>query len=216
MISIHQPEHMPWLGFFDKMSKVREFVILDNVQYRKGYFQNRNRIISKEGSSRWLTVPVKKFSSQDEIRDINLLPDNKWKVEYLNLVKDSYINSKNFDIIFPELEKIIIMPHTTLISLNISLIRWIKSILQIDTKLLIASQVIKQKDNSDINLQIIRALGAKTYLSGPHGRDYLDYAVYKSNNIQISYHSFENPNYMRANDAENLCSLHYLFNHSSL
>lgn len=207
---------MPWLGFFDKMSKVREFVILDNVQYRKGYYQNRNKILSKKGVSRWLTVPVKKFTSDTEIRNINLLSENKWKTEYLNLVNDSYKNSRNFDIIFPELEQIINSPHTSLISLNLSLITWIKNILQIDTKLLIASHVVEQKDESDINLQIIRALGAKTYLSGPHGRDYLDEKIYEANNIEIIYHTFENPDYMRADDAENLCSLHYLFNHLNL
>jgi hypothetical protein len=43
IIAIHQPQFMPWLGYFDKMGQVDAFVLLDNVQYKKNEFQNRNR-----------------------------------------------------------------------------------------------------------------------------------------------------------------------------
>lgn len=49
VVAIHQPEHLPWLGFFNKMANADEFVILDNVQYRKRYFQNRNKILVNGG-----------------------------------------------------------------------------------------------------------------------------------------------------------------------
>ena len=73
IVGIHQPEYLPWLGFFDKISQSDIFVMLDNVQYEKNYFQNRNRIRIQSGWA-WLTVPVmtKKRSSQ-LIKDVRIV-----------------------------------------------------------------------------------------------------------------------------------------------
>lgn len=57
IITIHQPEHLPWLGLFNKIAKAEAFVILDCVQYEKNYFQNRNHILGSNGVQ-WLSVPV--------------------------------------------------------------------------------------------------------------------------------------------------------------
>ena len=57
IVTIHQPEHLPWLGFFDKIRQVNLYIILDHVQYRKNYYQNRNRVCGDRGAE-WLTVPV--------------------------------------------------------------------------------------------------------------------------------------------------------------
>jgi len=55
--AIQQPEHIPWIGFFNKMAQCDLFVYLDNVQFKKRYFENRNKVISN-GEVLWLTVPV--------------------------------------------------------------------------------------------------------------------------------------------------------------
>ena len=57
IVTIHQPEHLPWLGFFHKFAQADLLVLLDNVQYRHKYFQNRNRIRSHDGET-WINVPV--------------------------------------------------------------------------------------------------------------------------------------------------------------
>ena len=62
IVSIHQPEHFPYLGYFQKMADTDAFVLLDNVNYRKNYFQNRNRFMNKNGVEEWFTIPVPKDS----------------------------------------------------------------------------------------------------------------------------------------------------------
>ena len=57
IISVHQPQYIPWLGYFDKIEKSDLFVFLDEVQYKTREFQNRNKICTKDGWM-WLTVPV--------------------------------------------------------------------------------------------------------------------------------------------------------------
>ena len=58
VVAIHQPEHLPWLGFFDKARQADLLILLDCVQFRKNYFQNRNRIRTEDGWC-WITLPVR-------------------------------------------------------------------------------------------------------------------------------------------------------------
>ena len=58
IVAIHQPQYLPWLGYFDKIDKADIFVLLDDVQYKKNEWQNRNKILTATGWQ-WLTVPVK-------------------------------------------------------------------------------------------------------------------------------------------------------------
>jgi hypothetical protein len=79
IIAIHQPEHMPWLGFFDKMRRVELFVLLDTTQFAKDDFQNRNRIKTREGPS-WLTVPVyKSGASKQLITEARICNERDWR-----------------------------------------------------------------------------------------------------------------------------------------
>jgi len=54
---IHQPQYLPWLGYFDKIARSDIFILLDDVQFKKNDWQNRNKIHTPQGWQ-WLTVPV--------------------------------------------------------------------------------------------------------------------------------------------------------------
>jgi hypothetical protein len=87
ILSIHQPNYLPWLGFFDKIKQSDIFVIFDNVQYPRGknHFSNRNKIkIPNKG--KWLTVPV---AGKSEIKNFNEIgfKNDTWKEEHLRLLK---------------------------------------------------------------------------------------------------------------------------------
>lgn len=64
-VTIHQPEHLPWLGFFHKMAFCDVYVLLDNVQFTKNNYQNRNRLIDEKGTVYWSTVPVRMVGHTD-------------------------------------------------------------------------------------------------------------------------------------------------------
>ena len=78
-IAIQQPEHIPWIGFFNKMVQCDSFVYLDNVQFKKRYFENRNKVKGKS-ETLWLTVPVtsKGLYSQN-LCDVQIDNDQAWK-----------------------------------------------------------------------------------------------------------------------------------------
>ena len=70
IVSIHQPEHFPYLGFFQKMKESDLFIILDNVKFKKNNFQNRNRFLNSNGEEEWFTVPVEKKANSKLIKDV--------------------------------------------------------------------------------------------------------------------------------------------------
>jgi len=67
-VAIHQPEFLPWFGYIHKLANTDKFVLLDDVQFKKNNFQNRNRIITKQGLV-WLTVPIKNTVLNKKIRE---------------------------------------------------------------------------------------------------------------------------------------------------
>ena len=88
IVAIHQPQFMPWLGYFDKMDQAAYFVLLDNVQYKKNEWQNRNRIKSPQGPQ-WLTVPVQ-FKFPALITEVGIKTSDPWRRKHLQALKTNY------------------------------------------------------------------------------------------------------------------------------
>ena len=76
-ILIHQPEYLPWINLFNKLKQSDIFVFLDNVQYNRRSYQNRNLIKTKNGSE-YLTVPIKKQPRETLIKDILINNTVNW------------------------------------------------------------------------------------------------------------------------------------------
>ena len=88
ILSVHQPQYLPWLGFFDKIAKSECFVFLDTVQYKPREWQNRNKIRNKEDSI-WLTVPViSKGQWRQSIQDVRIDNSTDWKKAHWKSLRD--------------------------------------------------------------------------------------------------------------------------------
>lgn len=216
IITIHQPEHLPWLGLIDKISKADIFVTLDTVQYEKKYFQNRNKIRTKNGFS-WLTAHVKKFSSNTVIKDMELSYEHNWVNHNLNLLKTHYSKAEFFDRYFNKIEKILIKKHIKLAELNCELIDMILESFGIKTKIVKASDLGLDEVNGGtmVNFSICKALSATLYLSGISGKDYLDLSVFENVNIKVSFQEFHHPIYKQQYEPFIPCmsSIDLLFNY---
>lgn len=206
IITIHQPEHLIWPGLIDKISQADIFVVLDTVQFRKNYFQNRNKIRTQNGWT-WLTIPIKKHSLKTKISDIEISYNQDWTEPYLALIKNNYNKTKYFAKYFPELEQIILKKYKYLSDLNLELIKFILKHFNIKTKIIKASELKlpETKSGSETVLEICKALSAEVYLSGISGKDYLDLPVFKSSKIRVIFQEFD------CSD-NNMSSIDLLFN----
>ncbi len=211
-VAIHQPNFIPWLGYFYKMANADVFVILDDAQYEKNGFLNRVKIKTPQGG-KWLTIPTQSHFPQA----INVAELADYPNERLKCLKTIYFNYKKapyFDYFFPELEQIINGDWRLLSDLNIALIHLVKKKLGIKTRLEIASSRSVNGESTERLLNLCVLLQADTYLSGRGGKNYQDEFQFKSVGIKLEYSDFNHPVYPQQWGvfAEGLSIIDLLFN----
>jgi hypothetical protein len=195
IVTIHQPDHLPWLGFFHKMRRADRFVILDNVQYRTNYFQNRNRVLGANGPF-WLTVPVRSRGHvASSIADIVIDDSQAWGERHRKSLEACYGRHPHFRRYADVLRTILDSPWQRLADLNLAIIEAFRSALDIGTPMVRASELGVEGRGSELLLAICERMGAATYLSGPSGRDYLDESLFANRGIAVQYHEFHHPVY---------------------
>jgi len=199
IVGIHQPEHLPWLGFFNKMANSDEFVILDNVQYRKRYYQNRNKILVN-GSGAYIGVPVKLDHYREKtIADMELYTDEEvpWKTKFLKTIEYNYKQHLYFKDYYAFFEDLLERNITRLCEFNMQIIIFFVKKLHINTKIVMASSLSPQGHKSNLILDISKRVHANVYLSGPSGRDYMDIPKYQREGIEVWFNDFSHPVYMQ-------------------
>ena len=201
IISIHQPETFPYAGYFNKMMNSDEFIILDNVQFKKNNYQNRNRIVH-EGKPKWLTFPViDKGRLESTIASTKLANTVDWRSRNLKVLEDAYKDCPYFYYHMPTLKHIIKYSDDNLLLLNMAVINYIRECLHIKTDIIYASDLDVTSHKSDLVFDICKARGADAYLSGKGGRDYLDTSKFDEEGIIVQYQEFiDNIPYVQKSD----------------
>ena len=185
IISIHQPQYIPWLPYFAKIAMCDTFVFLDNVQFQKNGLQNRNELKNSNGRF-WLTVPVSS-SIGKKIKETKIA-DQIWSKKHIKTIKINYGKAKNYCFFEENIIPILNKEHESLAELNIEIIKVISTkFFKFNVKFLRQSEIRTTKKKSELILEICQILNAKKYLSGPTGKEYLDKVSFKNNNIEIEY-----------------------------
>jgi len=195
-VTIHQPEHLPWLGFFDKLRQAELFVLLDTCQFAKDDFQNRNRIKTANGPT-WLTVPVYKTGRSDQtINEVKICNDRNWRQRCWSMMRQSYGRAPYFNDHAPFFADLYRHDWRSLVELNITIITYLAEQFDLGGRFVRASELgISERGPTTVNLAICRAVGASAYLSGRAGRDYLDEAQFAEHGIRVVYQDFQHPRY---------------------
>lgn len=190
-IGIHQPETFPWAGYFNKMMNSDLFIILNDVQYKKNNFQNRNRILMNDRPT-WLTLPVDtKGRLESTIRDMQIADTIDWKSRTLHLLEVAYSKCPYYKDIMDKLDKLISSrSDNSLIDFNLDFIYFIRSYLNIHTPIKFSSELGIHSHKTDLVFDICEECGADVYLSGEGGRDYLDLTRFNEEGIEVVYQEF--------------------------
>lgn len=218
VFSIHQPNYIPWLGYFYKIIKSDIFVFLDSVQYPRGQsFSARNKIKTPNGST-WLTIPVSIPSGSKGKASFNevTFANEKWKDKHLKTIKMSYSKAPYFDEIFELLEPII-RNENSFVELNIHLITAICNYLGIDTTTVRLSELLSEYgEKTQLIIDIAEELSASVYLSGTGGgKNYNDEKLLNEQRIELEYSNFKHPVYdqLWGEFESNLSIIDLLMNH---
>lgn len=194
----HQPNYLPFLGFFHKIAQADTFAIVDNVQFvKRGTFgwMNRNRIRTKDGWM-WLTVPVlTKGKYHQLIIDTKINNDLPWRKKHFNAIYHNYHNATYFKKYIGFFEDVYKEHWDNICDLSVEIIKYIIKELDINVKIVKCSEVGVAGKATDYVIDMCKKLNADTYLSGMHGKDYLDESLFLKENIKLIYQEFVQPEY---------------------
>ncbi|MDQ5985413.1 MAG: hypothetical protein CSYNP_01123 [Syntrophus sp. SKADARSKE-3] len=194
IVSIHQPQYLPWLGYFDKIDRADVFVLLDNVQFKKNEWQNRNRIKTAQGPQ-WLTVPVQ-YKFPQRIHEVEINNQERWQHRQRQAIVSNYRKAPFWTMLDDFFEEIFSKPWPMISDLNIFVVKRLATILGISTPVYIASELSEFPEDPDERLvAITRLLGADTYLAGSGGHDYMNPVIYEEAGIQVMFQDYKHPVY---------------------
>ncbi|MBN2301533.1 MAG: WbqC family protein [Lentisphaerae bacterium] len=214
--AIHQPQFLPWLGYFDKISTADIFVFLDDVQFKKNEFQNRNKILVR-GEAKWLTVPAK-FNFGDTIRQTEPANDRAWAKKMIRTLELNYARTQYFATFKNGLFDILEHEWRSLAELNMATVLWLMDCFHIRTETRLSSAMQGLSHNPTRRLiDICNYSGSTTYLSGAGGRNYLDLNAFAEAGITVEFQDFLHPTYTQWYTSQhgfvsNLSAIDMLFN----
>jgi hypothetical protein len=192
--AIHQPQFLPWLGYLHKINSVDKFVFLDNVQFRKNEFQNRNRILVA-GTARWLTAPVS-FRFGATLREVALATTVPWRKKILNTLDLNYAKTPYFRQFRESLGRVMGQEWQSLAELNEATVRWLMHCFDVHTETAASSHFSGLSPEPTQRLiDICNRVGADTYVSGAGGHNYLAPAEFEKAGIKLEFQEFQHPVY---------------------
>ena len=191
IVSIHQPHFLPWMGYINKIMKSDAFILLNTVQYRPRYYQNRAKI-RRNGEAIWISVPVHS-ERETKIQDVTIAQDQNWQKSITSNIEHLYRKKPFFNDYWAPIRNAITKEATTLDILNFNILKVLLEILNIDhVKLYVASDLPVTTTNPTQRLvDLCTTLGATDYISGRGGRDYMEVDKFSSANINIIYQDLD-------------------------
>jgi hypothetical protein len=199
ILSAHQPSYLPWLGYLDKMAKGDVFVVMDDLQYEKDNFQNRNRVKLNNGAG-WLTVPVERGSQSDRICDKRIIQGGNakehWQRKSWLTLRTHYGKAPYFAHYAEELEDLYTRPWQRLLDVDMHVLELARRWLGITTPVLTSSSLELVGQKTDRIIDMCKKVGARAYLSGKGGSTtYLDVDAMQRAGITVVWQSFTHPVY---------------------
>jgi hypothetical protein len=195
VVAIHQPNFLPWLGFFHKMTLADVFILLDNVPFSKNSFQNRIKIKSAQGEQ-WLTVPVLTKGRFGQLtREVPINNATRWQKAHLAALRTNYRRAPYYKKVLARLGPLYRKTPARLAAFNQYLIEAVREQLELSAELVLASSLGVEGNGSELLLQLVQAVDGGLYLSGSSGRDYLDISIFQKAEIKVQFQQFQHPVY---------------------
>lgn len=213
ILAAHQPQFLPWLGYFDKMRGCDVFVLLDDAQFKKNEWQNRNRVWSRQGW-RWLTVPVLRHFPED-IRSVRVNNAVDWRDKHWKTLSQTYCKARCFQAMSGPWERMYAGPWESLLELNLHTVDALRGPLGVGTRLELSSASGVGGRSTQRLVDLCRKFGADTYLAGAGGREYMELRLFEEASIRVVFQDYRPREYAQFGGAfvPRLSALDLVFHH---
>ena len=198
-----QPYFFPYIGYFQLISAVDEFIVYDHIKFSKKGWINRNRILVN-GSPTYITLPLSRASDHLNVNERFL--SGSWVNErrrLINRITESYRRAPQFDTVFPLLETCLFFDNPNLFDFINHSLGVMREYLEIDTRITISSTISYDQASKAENkvLSLLKAVGAKGYINPIGGQELYSRERFHANGVDlaflrsgtIEYRQFQNP-----------------------
>lgn len=215
-VVIHQPDFVPYLGFFQRCLLADTFVVLDHVQFvtrTSRSWTHRDKIKTPFGE-KWLTLSVRKAPMNTPINEIELSNLVDWRANNLNLLKQNYRSAPFYDDVFPYIVDLYDYPTQLLADFNLRSIELLMDLLDVRIPVVRSSSLQPVGSSNELLIDLLGKVGATHYLSGIGARDYMQPEKFAQAGIELVWQQFAHPVYPQqfGNFVPYLSSLDLLFN----
>ncbi len=191
-VAILQSNYIPWKGYFDIIRAVDEFIILDEVQYTRRDWRNRNQIKTASGL-KWLTIPVQVKGKYTQAISETRVAGGDWARSHWNQLAQSYRKAPAFKTMSEEIESAYeeAARLESLSEINLLFLRRICGMLGIATPIVDSAVYATEGAKSDRILSLCRSAESSVYLSGPAAKDYLEVEAFEAEGIAVEWMNYE-------------------------
>lgn len=188
LVAIHQPNYLPWCGYFAKLAAADCFVVLDDVPLPRGRsYVSRTQILGM-GQAQWLSIPLQRAPSSS-IGHVQFA-DSRWPTRHARTLRERYGRTPFASAVLPPILALYDDAGVNLATFNLRLLRAVAALLGIETRLVLASQLGRPGYGSQHLADLVAAVGGTAYLSGPSGKKYLDESLFTRMGIPIYYGAY--------------------------
>ncbi len=212
IIAIHQPNYLPWLGYFYKIHQSGTFVFLDDAQFSNKGMHNYCYIKTPQGPFR-MKIPVHQ-SLGDKIHEVKVRDELDWKIKHLKTIETNYRKATYFTEVFSDLTSLVEQEYFNIAAFNSAVIRFFAGKLGIKTIFKDASELNLESAREQKILDICHAFGGNIYYSGTGARAYQDEKSFNEAGIELRYSEFRPFEYLQlwGEFQSNVSILDYLMN----
>jgi hypothetical protein len=202
VVAIHQPNFLPWLGFFDKLARADVFVLLDSVQFprtSKGTWINRVKLLVG-GEARWTTVPiVRSEGSALAIADVRIDDSRLWRTKLARTIELNYRRAAAFEDVFPLVSELLATKEKRIAAFNERNVRRLAEALGLDTgKIVRSSDLDVEGHSTELLIELTLAVGGTAYMPGADAYRYQEDEKFAARGVELAPQAFVHPTYRQA------------------
>ena len=216
VVVIHQPDFVPYLGFFHRFLHADFYIALDHVQfvYGSSAWTHRDKIKTAQGE-KWLTISVKKAPRDTAINQVELSSDTDWQQDNLRMLERNYRKAPYYAELMPEIERLYAQPFAALRDFNMASIEMLMDMLDVRIPWVWSSSLNPVGTKNELLVDLLQKVSATHYLSGVGARDYFDPLPFARAGIEVIWQDFTHPVYTQqlGGFVPYLSALDVLFNH---
>jgi hypothetical protein len=195
IVSVHQPNFLPWVKLLAKIAASDVYVAYDSVQFTKREFHARQLLRTRQGGSAFLSVPVRHVGRRQiltEVRIENRLP---WRADHLRFLENNYRHAPWFGEVFPFVSDVYALDHERLVDHNIGLIEAMCGYLRLNVRIVRASALSHTGSREQRLLELVRGVGGDEHLTSTRTTHQIDWTPFRAAHLPVFEQYFRHPDY---------------------